>query len=262
MLFAIAAAGCGNSSATPTQPLLSDPNEIVSRSIAQLATETTVHLDGTVNGTVDAGSISALVGFGTGGLSGNIKLDNASLSGDVDIPKQAAKLSATFPTLFGLSGEAILVDGYSYIRFGTSSTKYTKSKVSASLLMPSAAPDATLSIAGALGQLKTLIGSRGVTATLLERESVSGRDAYHVTVGVPAELLNGGVGAVGGAAASGVTLDLARIDYWVYVDSLQPARLHLKVSSTTLGNIELTVTLTKYGQPVTIQAPPDGQVGT
>jgi hypothetical protein len=36
----------------------------------------------------------------------------------------------------------------------------------------------------------------------------------------------------------------------------------VKVSSTSLGNIELTVSLTKYGQPVTIVAPPDGQVGT
>jgi hypothetical protein len=64
-----------------------------------------------------------------------------------------------------------------------------------------------------------------------------------------------------GAAASGVALDLAPVDYWVYVDTLQPAGLYLEVSSAKLGNLDLYVTLSKYGQSVTIQAPPASQIG-
>lgn len=280
VLFAIAVAGCGSSSPTPTPTPtpLSDPNEIVSRSITELATASTVHLDGTLNGSVDAGTIGALVGVGALGLLGRVKLDNASLSGDLDIPSEAAHISATFPTLFGLSAEVILVDGYSYTRFGSSNTKYTKSKVSTSLLTPSGGPDATLNasdkldrpkslvraagLAGTLDWIESLVRSAGVTAALAGHDSVDGRDSYRLTVTVPAELLNQGIGAAGGAAASGIAVDLAPIDYWVYGDTLQPAKIHVKVSSTTLGNIELTVSLTKYGQPVAIVAPPDNQVGT
>jgi len=259
IVLALSAAGCGGGSATPTQPLLTDPNEIVSRSISQLATETSVHLDGTINGTVDAGYVSGLMGFGSGGLSGNIKLNNASLTGDVDMSGQAAHVSATFPTLFGLSAEVIVVDGYAYSRFGSSTGKYTKSRFSTSALVSSAAPNATLDVVGALNRLKAMLGTSGVTATLSGRDKIGGRDSYHVTLNVPAELLNQAL-AVGGAAASGVTLDLAPIDCWVYVDSLQPARLYLKVSSSRLGNLDLDVTLTRYGQPVTIGAPPATQI--
>jgi hypothetical protein len=264
--LAVAAVGCGGGSATPTQPPLTDPNEIVSRSISQLATETSVHIDGTLNGTVDADYVFGLMGYGSGALSGNIKLNNASLTGDVDMTRQAAHLSATFPTLFGLSAEVILVDGYAYERFGSSTGTYAKSKIPTSVLMPSAAPDATFDIAGGLDQLKSLLGSSGVSASLSGRDRMGGRDSYHITLSVPAELINQAFGAAAGgvaagAAAGGGSLDLAPVDYWVYVDTLQPAGLYLEVSSAKLGQLDLNVTLSKYGQSVTIQAPPASQIG-
>ena len=266
VVLAVTAAGCGGGSATPTQPPLTDPNEIVSRSISQLATETSVHIDGTLNGTVDADYVFGLMGYGSGALSGSIKLNNASLTGDVDMTRQAAHLSATFPTLFGLSAEVIVVDGYAYERFGSSTGKYSKTKVSTSALMPSAAPDATLDIAGSLDRLKSLLGSSGVSASLSGRDRIAGGESYHLTLTVPVDLINQAFGAAAGAvaagaAASGVSLDLAPVDYWVYVDTLQPAGLYLEVSSAKLGNLDLNVTLSRYGQPVTIQAPPASQIG-
>src|SRR5665811_2430994 len=94
------------------------------------------------------------------------------------------------------------------------------------------------------------------------RGQVDGRDAYHVSVSVPKDLINQQMGALGGGAASGISIDTATLDYWVYVDSLNPAKMELKASSATLGNLTVTVTLTKYNQPVTIKAPADSEIQT
>ena len=259
ILFAMAVAGCGGSSATPTPA--PDPMEIVTRSITGLATASSVHVEGVLGGSVNASALSALMGGGYGGLSGQIKVDGASLKGDADITNQAAHLSATFPSLFGISADVILVEGNLYSKVNSPGAKYQKTKVSASLFAASAAPDATFGFTSTLDQLKDRLATPGVTAKLEGQESVDGRDAYHLTVTIPADVLNQAVNAVGGAAASGADLTLDPIDYWVYVDTVQPAKIHVKASSATLGNVSVTLTLTKYGAAVTIQAPPADQVG-
>ena len=61
-------------------------------------------------------------------------------------------------------------------------------------------------------------------------------------------------------AAAGVTVDSMSVDYWAYVEGLQPAKLALKASSTSLGDLTMSVTMTRYNQPVTIAPPPRDQV--
>jgi hypothetical protein len=260
VLFAIAVAGCGSSSAAPTPTPIPDPMEIVTRSITGLATATTLHVDGVLSGSVNAGALGALMGGSYGGLSGQIKVDGASMTGDADMTKQALHLSATFPSLVGISADMFVVDGYLYSKVNAPGAKYQKTKVSGSLLTASAAPDATFGFTDTLNQLKARLATPGVTAKLEGHESVDGRDAYHLTLTVPADVLNQEINAAGGAAASGADLTMDPIDYWVYVDTVVPAKLHAKASSATLGNVSVTLTLTKYGQAVTIQAPAEDQV--
>jgi len=265
VLLATALGGCGTASATPALPSLSDPSEIVSRSFAQMEAAASVHVDGTLSGSVDPNSLSALLGGPETGLSGRFKLDGASITGDVDMVRKALHLTASFPSLFGSSAELLLVDGYTYTKIKTllspADQTYTKLKVPTSLLQPSAGPDSTPDFAEVLKQLKTSLDSAGATAVLVGEEKVVGRDAYHVTESLPADMVTRALEAAGGGAASGVSLDLAPVDYWVYVDSLQPASLQLSFSSPALGTMILALTLTNYDQPVTIQAPPDSQVG-
>ena len=257
VFLAIAVVGCGSSSGTPTAAPVSDPNEIITRSATGMTAVQTVHFEVALGGSVNP---SGLGSAGTAlGLSGSLKLDGTTASGDLDIQKRAFHASASMPTLLGLSADIIQVDGYQYTKISLAGTKYTKSPAS-TLPIASAAPGASLDISGAVTSLKSSLDASGAKATLVGRESVDGRDAYHVSVTVPKDLLNQEVGTLAGSAGAGVSIDTASLDYWVYVDSLNPAKIEIKASSATVGNLTLTLTLTKYNQSVIIKAPPDGEI--
>src|SRR5664280_2486500 len=195
-----------------------------------------------------------------GGLGGgSIKLDGTTVSGDVDIQKRNLRISASVPTILGLTADIIQVDGYQYTKISLSGTKYTKSKASDTPLLATAAPGATLDISSTVDSLKSQLDAAGSTATLLGRDQVGGRDAYHVTVSVPTSYINQQLTALG-STTGGATLDSASLDYWVYTDSLYPAKAEIKAASATIGSIDVTVTLTKYNEPVTITAPPASEI--
>lgn len=118
-----------------------------------------------------------------------------------------------------------------------------------------------MSPAAAIEELRTELGSAISSATLVGHDSVGGRDAYHVSATVPADvLLRQMAEMLGGASTQALGFDLAPVDYWVYSDGLEPAKLALSATSTSLGSLKVTVTLTKYGQSVQIQAPPDSEI--
>ena len=254
-LLAMSTAGCN--SASPSAPaLLSDPEAILSGSFVALGSATSLHLDGTLGGTINAASIGAL-----SGLSGTIKIDGTKIVGDVDVSKQAFDVTLTLPSsLFGFKFEAILVGGYEYTRFDAVSDKYTRTAVPSALLPSGATAGATPDIAGMLKVIPSQLESSGTTAVLVGLDAVDGADAYHLKLNVPAGLVSQAMGAIGGTALAGVTLDSTTLDYWVYRDGLQPARLEAKATSSTLGTVDLVVTMTLYDKPVTIQAPPESQV--
>lgn len=263
-LFAVAAvvvAGCGGSAPTPVPSVLTDPQAILTQSFAQMEAATTFHVDATIDGSVNAGALGGVLGIGVG-LEGALKVDGSTLSGDMDASKPAAHLTATFPRLFGVSAEVVMVDGFSYIKLSTGQ-KFSKYNAPTSVFAPIASPGASLNIANELKFLKTKLDSGGALTTLSGRESVGGRDVYHLVVTVPASLSNELIGYAGSdaaGAASAVGLVLAPVDLWVYYDTLQPARVRVRASSLTLGSLDLSVILTHYGQSVNIQAPPADQV--
>ena len=276
VLLAMSTAACSlTTTDKPTPSALSDPNAILSGSLVALESATTVHVDGTLDGTVDASAVGAAMGGGTSALSGTVKLDGTKIVGDVDISKQAFDLTLAFPaSLLGLKAEAILVDGYTYTMFDLVSSKFTRTKVSSSGLsggdMPGAGASpgvsgssgATLDFHSIIRQLQSRLDSSGTATTLVGPDTVGGKDAYHLQLTVPAGLLNQALGAVLGAAAGGITLDVTAVDYWVYTDGLGPAKIQAKATSPTMGRIDLGLTLSQYDQPVTIQAPPAGQIET
>jgi hypothetical protein len=260
-------AGCSGNSATPTTAALSNPSDIVMCSLTSFASSTTVHLDGTLGGSVNATALNALLGGGGLGLSGTININGATVTGDVDLSMQAVHVKATFPSLFATTVDVFLVDGYTYTKISLFGSKYHKSQaqapVSASASSPgasSASSPATVTLLDAIDQLRTRLGMAISTSTLVGRDAVDGREAYHVVMNVPDGVLSEAVGAVAGDAPAELAVGLAPVDYWVYRDGLQPARLGLSATSARLGNVKTTLTLTGYGRPVRIQAPADSQV--
>lgn len=264
LLLATVQAGCGAGSATPAPSLLTDPNVVVARSLDRFEAASTFHIHGPASGSVDPDAASALFGRGVTGISGRLKLDGASVDGDFDIAHQAFHVSASLPSLFGSSVEAILVDGYAYTKVSTplspSEALYTKSQVEASVLMPSAAPVASFSMAGIVAELVSAMDSWGATATLVGQDTIAGRPAYRISEIVPFELIGREAQAAGVFPAGIADLSLAPVNYWVYDDTLQPASIQISLSSPTIGNVVLALLLTAYDRPVTIEAPPDSQV--
>jgi hypothetical protein len=273
VLLAMSTAACSPATtAKSTPPALSDPNAILSGSFAALKSAMTVHVDGTLDGTVDASSLAAVMGGGkTSALSGTVKLDGTKLVGDIDMSKQAFDLTLAFPaSLLGFKAEAILVDGYTYTMFDLVSSKFTRTKVSSSLLSAGGAPDGAPGASGSpgagldfqsiIGQLQSRLDSSGTAPAFVGQDTLDGKDAYHLRLTVPAGLLNQELEAALGAEAGGITLDVSAVDYWVYTDGLGPAKIQTKATSLTLGRIDLGLTLSQYNKPVTIQAPPAGQI--
>lgn len=255
-LLLLLAAGCGDQLGTVAQPTPLGPDEILARSLARLSTAATFHVEARIGGSVKASSLGSLAGGLPIGLLDTIKLGGASMTGDVDVANRAARGLASFPSLFGMTAEIVLVDGYVYTKVSLLGGKFTKSKAPASLSAAGTGPAATLGFRDAVGQVRSVLESSGTVAILVGQDTVDGLDAYNLVVTVSEEGLKRLVQDVGGAAAAGLDVQIAPFDYWVYVDTLRPARLELKASSATIGSIDLDLAMTGYDLPVKIEAPP------
>lgn len=248
-----AAAGCGGSSGTPTAPPISDPKEIIARSLLAAQAAKTFHMEATLTGTIDTSSL----GDSGSSLGGSIKLDGSKITGDVDIPKQAAHVNVSMPTFLGLEVDLIQVDGFDYTKISLMSDKYSKSPAS-DLPIASEAPTSSMGLHDAITEIQNELDQAGATVKLTGREKIDGQDAYHVTIDVPQSAIDEALGAAG-SEASGVSVTSVSLDYWVYTASVLPARFTAK-AETSLGNFGMTVTLSNYNKPVTIKAPPADQI--
>jgi hypothetical protein len=259
LTLAIVAAGCAGSSATSTPSPLSDPNEILARSLVNLGQAQTFHLGGTVSGSVDMSGLGALGGSSSLGLTGKLDLKGGTIDGDVDVAHQAGHVTLSFPTLFGLAVDLIQVDGYSYTKINLMSDKYSRSQTDVSAV-GSAVPGPSGGIADVVAQVRGLLESSGATATLTGHSKVDGKDAYELALSIPADKLNVELASLVPGWPPNASLDSASATYMVYTDALLPAQLEVKASSPSLGNLDVAATLTRYDQAVTIKAPPADQV--
>jgi hypothetical protein len=229
----LVAAGCGGSSGTPTPPPISDPMEIITRSLDEVQKSTSLHVRVTVDGSLDMSGLGEI----TGGLSGNIKLSGTYLEGDVDVANQALDFEFGVPALLALSGRIIVVDGYSYTQISLQGEKYTKSEAGENLHVDLPSPGASASgeIAAAVEEIKKQLDDAGLEATLEDDAKVDGKDCYHISIKIPA-------------------------DNYVYKDNLRPAKLTASGRADITGQASLEVVLTKYDQKVDIKAPDPSQI--
>jgi hypothetical protein len=270
-----AAGGAGATSAAAASAKATvnsnDASSIITGVINGGADIKSFHIKLAVSGTIKAAALQSTAGSAGAAITQDLVLDGTSLEGDVDVANSAAHLAFNVPPVAALgnmplSGDLILVDNALYYKVSLLGPKYTKTDLgSLTSLSPVAVPtpgaSGMASVTDEITKLRAAMDAAGVKATLVGVDQVGGKDAYHITITGLSDYLNAQIAAQASAATT-MTIDSASVDFWVYKDSSRFAQLEIKGASSSFGNIDLTLTVTNYDQPVTIAAPAASDIGT
>ena len=238
--------GAGSSGA-PAAPALTDPKEILTKSVTSLKDVKSFHMKADVAGEVKLD----LTGQGSAG--GALSLQGTTAEGDVDIANKKAKIAFAAPALFGVTGEVIQIGNDTYTKISLLSDKYQKTTSSAD--DPAAAAGDPLK---AIQELTDFLNKPGVAPTKLADEKCGDKDCYHVQLTLTPEMLGEVSGAIPGA--SGAPEASGSIDLWVQKDNLRPAKMTLAMDLKEMGNVDVTLGFSNYDGAVTVEAPPADQV--
>ena len=238
-------AACSGSA--PAAPALTDPVDILSQSVQTLQDVKSFHADVAVSGSVN---IDAM---GTGSTAA-FPLDNTTAQLDVDVENKNAKATFSAPALMGVSGELIQVGGTSYVKTSLTGPLYQKSESEAS-----AVDEATNMTEEDIAQLREQLTK--VQPTKGEDVSCGDKQCYTVTVDLDsAELQSLG----GELPTEGLPADMSeasiKATFKVEKDTLRPAGVDLTVDLGSQGSVTVAVTLSKWDEAVSIEAPPADQV--
>jgi hypothetical protein len=126
-----------------------------------------------------------------------------------------------------------------------------------SLPLPSASPGAlaSLGLSDGIAQLRQSLTDAGVTVQMVGIEPIAGQAAYHFVLTLPLDKINAAL------ADRNVSLKLtsASADFWLYTKDLTMAQVLVKATGAA-SDLSLTITLSNYGAPVTITAPPASEI--
>ncbi len=244
-ILAVLAAAC---SSAPAAPQLSDPKEILTRSVENLQNLKTVHFKADISGQVK-------LDLGGGSGSGSIDLKGTTAEGDLDMAGSKLRATASAPLLLGLTMDMVVIDQTTYIRTSVSGDKYQKTTSSPG---PSASGLPT-DPKQAIADLKTELDKLPNAPKKLGDEKVNGTDCYHVQVAIPASDVTDALAA---ASMSPAGVGDATLDVWVAKDSLRPAKLAVQGGSADTGTLSVAITFSAYDQSVNISAPPADQIQT
>jgi hypothetical protein len=270
-------AGPGGSGA-PAQVNPNDPSSIISAVIAGGPDTKSFHIKIEVNGTIKADALSSLGGGTSTGLTGDLKLDGTKVEGDVDVANQAGHVAATIALGSGgstvtIPADVIFKDAALYYKVslpGLASSKYTKTSLGdltgsltgGGVSIPTPGPSGLAGLEDQVAQIRKALDDAGATAKLVGVDKIGGQDAYHISISVPLDLINSKISGSSVSAASGITIDSAAVDGWVYKSDNRLAKIEVKGASSAIGSLDVIVTVTNYDKPVTITAPPASNVET
>ena len=234
-------------SSTPAAPALTDPTEILTQTAESLKNVTTVEIVGSLTGELPMEE-----------LGGEIDLSEITIAGAFDIPNQKAKLAIDAPSLINTKIEALVVDGFAYLKvegplagfIGLEPGKYVKVEV------PEDASDAASDpsqVAEEIDQAKEKIDSLPTPEKLAD-EKCGDQDCYHIRLTLTPEDL-----AKLGEEAEMAGEGTATIDIWSRKSDLRPAKIELSATSEESGTVGVTFDL-KYDGTVNVTAPPADEV--
>ncbi len=248
-LFLIAAAAAvalgACSSAPPTTPPLTDPKEILTKTVGTLKDVKSFHMHADVSGTIK-------MDLSGSGNPGALDLKGTTADADIDIPNKKAHISFGAPALLGVTGDLIVIDKVTYTKVSLLGPKYTKSESTGSGDPSSVASDPQKTI----DELNQFLNQPGVAPTKQADEKCGDKDCYHVSLNLTSDQLSGVTSGLGSAAPSAS----GTVDVWVQKGDLRPAKVTISANAGDQGTIAVTLTLSNYDAAVTINAPADADV--
>jgi hypothetical protein len=239
VVAAIVVGACGGTAA----PALSDPAEILAKAVESMQKAKSFHLEATVEGTFSADLTGS-------GQPSEISLGGTTLSADIDIANSNAHLEMAVPALLGMTADVIVVGEDTWTRTSFTGDKYQKSN-SADSGIPVDATDPEK----ALKDLQEWLKKPEVAPTKGADASCGSKTCYEVTIDLTSEELKALVPDAGDLGAGSVVLTVL-----VEKDTFRPASLALAFSAADVGELTVTLTLSKWDEAVTIAAPPADQV--
>jgi hypothetical protein len=242
---ALLVSACGG---TTAGPVLTDPTQIITAALKSTEAATSVHAEATVDGVVP-------VTLPGGAAATEVKLTGTTASADADLANGEARLTFSVPNVLGLAGELIQADGKTYLKTTLTGPKY---KV---IDAGSALPVDPSNTKGMIDNLGDFLLKPGVNPTKGEDVSCGGKQCYTVVVDLTADEL----AALIGTGAAGLPVDVTGATLKMTVKVEQDAPNHLAGVSLTVGlpsgnTLDAELTFSKWGEPVTISAPPTDQV--
>jgi hypothetical protein len=240
---ALLAAACGGT--TPSSPALTDPKAIVTAALTSTEAAKSVHLALTANGEA---TVALPIAGGTGTP---VDLTGTTASADIDFVKPAAH--ATFALVAGLTinGEAIAVDGKTYLKTGFTGPLYVESAAGAGLF------DASL-IGNLIKNVGEILLKPGIPLVKGDDVACGSKQCYTVSAELSADDL-------GATALTGLPVDLQGATVKVTARVEKDLPNHLAGMTAVLSQpdgkaLTVDITASKWDEPVTITAPPADQV--
>ena len=248
LLALIAAVAIGACQGAPAAPALTDPNEILTKSVEAMTKAKSAHFAATVTGTFKAD----LMGSGT---ESDISLTGTTLEGDLDIANKKVRATFAVPALLGLNGEVIQIGQTTFTKTSLTGTKYQKQ--TSSDLPVEEVTDPTEAVAN----LRKVLEQPGVAPVKVEDTTCGdNKSCYQVRIELTADELAALASeppTVGGADLENANVTMT---FGVEKDSLRMSRLVVNVTMGAQGSADLTLNLTKWDEAVTINEPPADQV--
>ena len=233
------------STAAPAAPALTDPKDILTKSVATLKDVKSFHLHAEVSGTVK-------LDLSGSGNPAALDLKGTTADGDIDIANKKIHASFAAPALLGVTGEIIVIDKTTYTKVSLLGPNFSKTTSAAGSDPASAATDPQK----AIDELNKFLNQPGVAPTKLADEKCGDKDCYHVSLNLTSEQLSGVTGGLSSGAPNGT----GTVDVWVQKSDLRPAKLIINATSGDTGTVAVTMTLSNYDGPVTVTAPADADV--
>ena len=243
----LALAACQGQSA----PTLTDPREILAAAVRSTAEQSSVRIDAIIDGRI------AIDLLGSGGTP--IALTGTSASADIDLATGDARTTFSVPALIGLTGELIALDGTTYLRTTLTGPLYQTQPIDPS------APDASTDPSTILDGLTDLLAQPGLDPVKGDDIPCGSSTCYTVTIKLtPAELagLGGGLDLPTDLPIPIPDVAGASVDLTVRVtkDTTRLAGMAAIADLGDAGNLNLDLVFSKWGDAVSITAPPADQV--